>query len=460
MEIVEKFSICIKCVDDECLKNTILEKDEIHNCSQCNERNLAIGFVDLAKLLESVISENFTKGTYQEYFNKDKGFSDQFQRGMPLQEVIDEILGFEVSFGEKLVDLLMETESWDPSEYQEPDNLFADDENYVEIQYDNLNLQGRWYQLIDELKTQRRFFSDNARNFFKFLFEDLDSLWAYIPVENKKDKGWSGTEKRDVIETLPKNTKIYRARRANSLSESERYLLNPVQELAPPPTECAQQGRMNAKGISNFYGAFDINTCIAEMRPSIGSYIVVGEFETTRELKILNFEYLENSYGHISYFLPDYQDQSAKRKFLKKIHKLISTPIVNGHEDEYLITQVLSEYLAYIHPENFDGISFKSTQSENGSNIVLFPKTTIEVERYSFDDSKDLFEIDIISIEDRHPEPNDELDKFKVKFIQDSASLHQTKKVAYTSIKKEFNFINRSGKPGIELWEELINEEY
>ncbi|WP_373463006.1 RES family NAD+ phosphorylase [Acinetobacter colistiniresistens] len=56
---------------------------------------------------------------------------------------------------------------------------------------------------------------------------------------------------------------------------------------------------------------------------------------------------------------------------------------MNGHEDEYLITQVLAEYLAYMHPENFDGISFKSTQSENGSNIVLFPKTIIPVERYS-----------------------------------------------------------------------------
>ncbi|UUM26361.1 RES family NAD+ phosphorylase [Acinetobacter colistiniresistens] len=319
MEIIEEFSICIKCVDDEFLKNIILEKDEIHNCSQCNESNLAIGFVDLAKLLESVIIENFTIGTYQKYFNKGKGFSEEFQRGILLQEVIDEILGLEVKHGNELVQLLIESESsTDPNDYDDREgNFFTDDENYVELQIDNLNLNGEWYQLIEELKTQRRFFSDNARKLFKFLFEDLDELWAFIPIENKYDKGWFSRKKRDVIETLPISTKIYRARRANSLSESKRYLLNPNQELAPPPTEYAQQGRMNAKGISNFYGAFDIDTCIAEMRPSIGSFIVVGEFVTTRELKILNFEYLENSYGHISYFLPDYQDQSSRRKFLK-----------------------------------------------------------------------------------------------------------------------------------------------
>lgn len=463
MEIEEELSICIKCVDDECLKNIIFEKDEMHNCSQCNEINLAIQFVDLAKLLETVITKNFTKGTYQKYFNKDRGFSEEFQRGVPLQEVIDEILGLEVTHGNELVQLLVESESSsiDPNDYDDLEGgLFTDDENYVELQIDNLNLIGQWYQLIEELKTQKRFFSDTARKLFKFLFEDLDKLWSYIPVENKNDKGWFSREKRNVIETLPICTKIYRARRANSLSECERFLLNPNQELAPPPTEYAQQGRMNAKGISNFYGAFDIDTCISEMRPSIGSFIVVGEFETTRELKILNFEYLENSYGHISYFLSDYQDQSSRRKFLKKLHKLISAPIIIGHEDEYLITQVLAEYLAYMHPQNFDGISFKSTQSEKGSNIVLFPKVTPNIEKYSFDFNYESFFKDAVSIKDKIPESKEELYKFNIKFVPDSSSLHQTKKVAYTSIKKEFHFTERSGKQVISLFNEQIDEQY
>lgn len=458
MESEVDFSICISCVDDEILEEIIKEKDKIHNCSECGKRNIAIGCDDLAKLLKEVIEENFSKGTYQPYFYDDSDRPDFVQRGTSLLEVIDEIMGGEISFGEELVRLTIDYEDCHPDDF---DNcFFSEDENYVENRYDNLNLQGQWYQLIEELKTQRRFFSDNARNLFHFLFKDLNKLWCYIPVKNKNKKCGISQEKRNVIEILPINTKIYRARRANSLRESEHYILNPIQELAPPPMEYAQQGRMNAKGISNFYGAFDIDTCIAEMRPSIGSYIVVGEFETTRELKILNFEYLENSYGHISYFAPDYQDQSAHRRFLKKIHKLISSPIINGHEDEYLITQVLAEYLAYMHPENFDGISFKSTQSEIGTNIVLFPKKPIAVEIYSFDSDIDFFEKDVISIEDKLVETKDELTKFKVRYVSESASLHQTQKVAYTSIKKEFDFIKRSGKSGIALLEELIDEGY
>ncbi|MDF2417327.1 RES domain-containing protein [Acinetobacter beijerinckii] len=458
MESEVNFSICISCVDDEILEEIIKEKDETHNCSVCGERNIAIGCEDLAKLLKEVIEENFCLGSYQPYFINDSDRPDMIQSGTSLNEVIDEIMGCEIPFGNELVNLIIDSESWHPDDFDS--NFFSEEENYVENRYDNLNLQGQWYQLIEELKTQRRFFSDNARNLFQFLFKDLNKLWCYIPVENKNKKCGFSQEKRNVIEILPINTKIYRARRANSLRESERYILNPIQELAPPSMEYAQQGRMNAKGISNFYGAFDLDTCIAEMRPSIGSYIVVGEFETTSELKILNFEYLENSYGHLSYFASDYQDQFAHRRFLKKIHKLISSPIIHGHEDEYLITQVLAEYLAYMHPENFDGISFKSTQSEIGTNIVLFPKKPIPVEIYSFDSAIGFFEKEVVSIEDKLVETKDELSKFKVRYVSESASLHQTQKVAYTSIKKEFDFIQRSGKLGIALLEELIDEEY
>ncbi|WP_052750594.1 RES family NAD+ phosphorylase [Acinetobacter sp. AG1] len=450
------FSICINCVHDEILEEIIKEKNETHNCSECEKRNIAIGCEDLAELLKKVIEENFRIGNHVPYFNKDYKAFELVQRGLSLQEVVDEIMGFEISFAEKLVDLIIDSEYWHPDDCDEP--FFSEDKNYVENRYDFLNLQGQWYWLVEELKTQRRFFSDNARKLFEFLFKDLNKLWCFIQVENKN--GGFSHEKINVIELLPINTKIYRARRANSLSESERYILNPIQELAPPPIEYAQQGRMNAKGISNFYGAFDADTCIAEMRPSIGSYIVVGEFETTRELKILNFEYLENSYGLISYFASDYQDQSAHRRFLKKLHKLISSPIVNGHEDEYLITQVLAEYLAYMHPENFDGISFKSTQSEIGTNIVLFPKKPIEVEIYSFDSNIDIFENDAIPIESEPPKSKDELNKFNVTYMKESVSLHQTQKVVYTSIEKVFDFVQRSGKSGIALLEELLDEEY
>ena len=53
---------------------------------------------------------------------------------------------------------------------------------------------------------------------------------------------------------------------------------------------------------------------------------------------------------------------------------LISKPIISGYEDGYLMTQALAEYIAYVYPENIDGLLFKSTQHDKGSNIVIFSK--------------------------------------------------------------------------------------
>nr|WP_261454008.1 hypothetical protein [Agrobacterium fabrum] len=37
-----------------------------------------------------------------------------------------------------------------------------------------------------------------------------------------------------------------------------------------------------------FYAAFDIETCIAEMRPSVGSIVIGAEFEITKPVWVLD----------------------------------------------------------------------------------------------------------------------------------------------------------------------------
>lgn len=49
-----------------------------------------------------------------------------------------------------------------------------------------------------------------------------------------------------------------------------------------------------------------------------------------------------------------------REAFLRKLHNLISQPVVPGHEADYLITQTMAEYLAHVHQPHFDGIMFKS----------------------------------------------------------------------------------------------------
>lgn len=182
---------------------------------------------------------------------------------------------------------------------------------------------------------------------------------------------------------------------------------------------------MNAKGVSVFYGALNPETCIAEMRSSIGNYLVLGTFIPVKDLRVLDFKRLESVVSEISYFQPDARYQILRKEFLHKIHSLISSPVISGHEDEYLITQVLAEYLAYVRENNFDGISFESTQMEDGTNIVLFPKIKpIELKVPNLDEDEEI------------------LDSFSLKFINDSVRIHKTEKIKYET--SSFSFTPRS----------------
>lgn len=55
--------------------------------------------------------------------------------------------------------------------------------------------------------------------------------------------------------------------------------------VGPPPPALAKTGRMNAERIAVFYGAFHVQTAIAEIRPSIGTTVVTGVFKVDRPVR-------------------------------------------------------------------------------------------------------------------------------------------------------------------------------
>jgi hypothetical protein len=133
---------------------------------------------------------------------------------------------------------------------------------------------------------------------------------------------------------------------------------------------------MNVEGVAIFYGATDCETCLAEVRPALGNEVVVIEVQTAKPLRVLDFTRLEESYSQLSYFQPDFNEQAEKGVFLRRLQRLISQPVVSGRETDYLITQIMMEYLAHVHDKPFDGILFRSVQRAEGVNAVLFPDPT------------------------------------------------------------------------------------
>ena len=184
---------------------------------------------------------------------------------------------------------------------------------------------------------------------------------------------------------------IWRARVAQSTEEIETILKSPVREMGPPPPKLATSGRMNAQGISVFYGAMDKSTCIAEIRPPVGSHVVLARFEFLRPVRLLDLDALAEVYVDPSYFDPEYKPQKDRASFLKHLAREISRPVAPQDEAlQYLTTQVVAEYLANMEKPRLDGIIFGSSQTGgNGRNLALF-NHACRVEPYDLPEESDV----------------------------------------------------------------------
>lgn len=191
---------------------------------------------------------------------------------------------------------------------------------------------------------------------------------------------------------------IYRGREASALSDRKRIYANPTLELSPPPPKLRRQGRMNAAGISAFYGCGDVETCVAELRVPVGGAAVVGKFKFLRPTRLLDLRQVKKTepFGKLSWFSWDFVDKNSYADFVRGLHDLIRRPVLPGDESlEYLPTQMIAEYLSSRADLRLDGIMFSSSlvskgnaEDENsegeawddtkkGVNIVLFAGSSV-----------------------------------------------------------------------------------
>lgn len=117
---------------------------------------------------------------------------------------------------------------------------------------------------------------------------------------------------------------------------------------------------MNSAGISVFYGALSEDTAISEVRPYVGSLVVVGQFDITENIRVLDLSQIGIGFAG-SIFDPEYESTAARYRFLEGFHSLIAKPI-QPHEEqlEYIPTQAVAEYVSNVL--GFNGILYGSAQ--------------------------------------------------------------------------------------------------
>ncbi|MGE4488675.1 MAG: RES family NAD+ phosphorylase, partial [Kiritimatiellales bacterium] len=350
-----------KCVGEQYLQEKILGVGHIQTCSYCQERNKSTELSSLAGIIQTALDEHYQctpdqPDAYEYAYMKE--FDREWERsGECLNYVIQEMAAVDEPIAKDVEECLLE--DFDPH----CGEMYDDDPHYELSDPSDWQLRNMWEEFQKEITSRSRFFSPTAKNILDEIFQDIASL-----------KTSAGKSAIITIQETDKSPHIYRARIANSPTETEQILKNPQKELGAPPALLATAGRMNAHGISVFYGAKEIETCINEIRPPVGSTVIVGKFTVLRSLNLLDFEVLTQITTTKSIFDPMCAKEKQQAAFFKIFIDEISRPILPADEQvDYTPTQIVAEYLANVFSPHLDGFVFHSAQSGTKSrNIVLF----------------------------------------------------------------------------------------
>lgn len=344
---VQQDQVCYKCVNDAYLAGQIKRTGASTTCSLCNTSRKCISMSNLVSRVEKILSDYVEEGGY---FRRWSDGLEYCQQGCSLDWWVGEIFGCDNV--EPVVDAVCSRLS-----------SYSNDTNYSKRPYRLDGIGHQWGEFQEGMKHGNRFFNDSAKTFLDWIFKDLDKYSVS-----------SGEHAVIRLLTPDDAPPIYRARTCVKSSSIDEIMTDPARNLAAPPKELASDGRMNPIGVPAFYGAFERGTCIAELRPPVGGTVVSGQFRLNRTVRVLDFGRFETADlgPSPSFFDPKYHAKTGRQEFLKYLHNEITVPVLPGSERDYLITQVIAEYLATHCKPKIDGVIFKSVQQSAGSNVVLF----------------------------------------------------------------------------------------
>lgn len=361
-------NICSKCVSDAYVKSVIDQCQEMDQvCDYCGRVASTIQMDSLAELCNEVI-ENFYEVSSLTDAVIHHGWPAE---GDELPDILYTLLDPPSDAVDDLVELL--GEMW--FDWSSHEHRYGEDPSFIEKSSLGWKLSHDWRQMEDSLRYEARFLNPIAANLLEKIFGSI------VDDRTLPDDG--------VVVCLGTGSEfdmLYRARVFQTLDALEDAFEHPERHFGSPPPGKGSAGRMNAKGVPVFYGATKPKIAISEVRPPVGSHVVVAQFKVTRPLRVLDLRKL----GSIklkpdaSFFDPDTVIQATRNDFLRGLAHEIVMPVVPELEDQrYVVTQAIADFLATHQKLNLDGIIFPSAQHPEdgpitaGSNVILFNKASV-----------------------------------------------------------------------------------
>ncbi|MEP0233898.1 MULTISPECIES: RES family NAD+ phosphorylase [Roseibium] len=367
-------AICEHCVGDNYLAKQIELNGEVETCFYCEEDERRTWLLsEVADAVEAAFQQHFRRTPdqpdgLQSMMLADKEGTYEWDRdGEQTVYAIMNALNSSEEIASDLQQYLEKKhEDWDAAVCGQ-ECEFASEAYYEEIMPSDGAWHEEWQRFERNLKRETRFFSGAAQEYLKSIFGGVDTM--------KTAKG-----RPVVIEAGPEQEILgfYRGRVFYSDDKLEVAMKRPDLELGPPPSELAPAGRMNAHGVSVFYGADSVLGAIAEVRPPVASRVLIGRFDLLRKVRLLDFQALRSVTESGSIFDPYFADRLSRQRFLRSLKYKISRPVMPTDEAfDYLATQAVVDFLANGLETELDGVLFPSAQTGDKSvNVVMFHRAS------------------------------------------------------------------------------------
>ncbi|WP_170938497.1 RES domain-containing protein [Halomonas campaniensis] len=312
----------MKCISDSALLTKIHQEENVTRCTYCLTRR--VHCIDTTKLAEKL--EIFFYGLVEDAggkkFSEILDYYGVFEQSL---EKVEHIV--QDAFGEEILD-----------------KTFS-----FNFELDGFKVQ--WADFKEEIKHGNRFFPRGIiySSLFSSSKANVDAAVFFQLLEQLK------------TQVYPQDA-FYRARISDSMID--------LSKMGCPPKEIATGGRANPVGIPYLYLSDNIETCIAEVRPSNTSKVVVAKFSPIKELVVLDLTSPRKLCSASSF---EEEQLSIVLNYLNLLEQLsldLSRPVSKESSQlEYIPTQFLCEFIKSV--PDFSGLMFKSSFSV-GNNYVFF----------------------------------------------------------------------------------------
>jgi hypothetical protein len=351
--------LCANCVGEPFLRAEIEATGEEARCYYCETERKTLTISQFAERIEAAFAQHFERTPDQPESSYESG--SWYRDGEPVIDAIAGAAEIDEAPAGDIAEVLEERNYDHELAKLGEESPFHSGAHYQKKSVDDFHFQVEWSAFEKEIKERARYFSRSGQVTLESIFRGLEDL--------KTD-----SEMCVVVTAGPncQTTSLYRARVFQSQETLERALGRPAFEIGPPPSRFAAAGRMNAHGIAVFYAASDAETALAEVRPPVGSRVVVGRFLITREIRLLDLAAMREVFIKGSIFDASYADRLERAKFLSSLSRRMTRPVMPTDESfDYLPTQAIADYLAT--ERRLDGIIYPSAQLQGKhTNVVLF----------------------------------------------------------------------------------------